>query len=69
LHLTWAEKAGAAVKEPQRKGFGSRLIESAVTRELGGRASVRYAAAGVIVELQVPLQADPGPTELEDAAA
>jgi PAS domain S-box-containing protein len=69
LHLTWAEKAGAAVTEPQRKGFGSRLIESAVTRELGGRASVTYAAAGVIVELQVPLQADPGPTELDEAAA
>jgi PAS domain S-box-containing protein len=69
LHLKWVERNGPVVSDPKRTGFGSRLIESAARRELNGRASLKYAETGVIFELEVPLQADPEPSEMESAAA
>jgi two-component sensor histidine kinase len=69
LHLKWVERNGPVVAEPKRTGFGSRLIENASRRELNGRATLRYAETGVIFELEVPLQADPEPSEMESAAA
>jgi PAS domain S-box-containing protein len=55
FELTWAETGGPTVAEPTRRGFGSRMIESVLTAELGTTASVRYAATGVVWRIAAPL--------------
>ncbi len=55
LHLTWKELGGPPVKPPDRRGFGSRLIDLALTRELSGEAMLEYPADGFRCELFVPL--------------
>jgi two-component sensor histidine kinase len=45
------------VKPPVSAGFGTKLIEFAATRELGGQAELTYARAGLKVEIVAPLGA------------
>ncbi|MGF1622620.1 MAG: sensor histidine kinase [Rhodomicrobiaceae bacterium] len=56
LHLTWKELGGPPVKPPDRNGFGSRLIDLALTRELSGEARLEYPVDGFHCELFVPLE-------------
>jgi two-component sensor histidine kinase len=55
--LRWAEAGGPPVQEPlpNRKGFGSRLIERVLTRDFGGQIGVVYAPTGVVCELTASL--------------
>ena len=46
LELEWTEEGGPKVRKPLRRGFGTRLIEGAVQRELGGTAELSYPATG-----------------------
>ena len=55
LHLTWREVGGPAVMEPERKGFGSRLIERNVRHDLAGEAKLSYATNGFQAEISIPL--------------
>lgn len=55
LHLDWRERDGPAVARPTRRGFGSRLLEEGVDRELGGRTRLDYAKDGVRCEISAPL--------------
>ncbi len=43
------------VVEPTRTGFGTRLIQRSLARELGGEVEVRYAPTGVVCLIDVPL--------------
>tara|TARA_R110002020_G_scaffold109430_15_gene253129 strand:+ start:21592 stop:22713 length:1122 start_codon:yes stop_codon:yes gene_type:complete len=47
LSLTWQESDGPQITPPQRKGFGTRLLESVVARELNGEAKLTYEATGL----------------------
>ena len=47
LELEWTEQGGPPVKPPLRRGFGSRLIERSLARELGGKATLDFAAKGL----------------------
>jgi two-component system CheB/CheR fusion protein len=60
ISLTWTESGGPAVVEPTRKGFGSRLIERALARELSGKVNIAYDACGVVCAIDAPM-----PSELE----
>lgn len=51
LKLRWQESGGPIVKPPTRKGFGSRLIESLLAAELGGKVQVSYEPSGLICEV------------------
>jgi two-component sensor histidine kinase len=53
-YLTWRELGGPPVFEPTSKGFGSRLIEQSVVAQLGGRARIDFAPAGVVCMLEFP---------------
>jgi two-component sensor histidine kinase len=53
--LEWIERDGPVVVAPRRRGFGSRLIERNVPIELGGRACLEFAPAGVHCRLWLPL--------------
>jgi two-component sensor histidine kinase len=39
LTLEWVERGGPPVFAPKRQGFGTRLLERGVARDLGGEAS------------------------------
>jgi two-component sensor histidine kinase len=47
LYLVWQESEGPAVVAPVRKGFGSRLLEDFLVRDLGGATKLAYDPAGV----------------------
>jgi PAS domain S-box-containing protein len=54
LTIHWQERGGPAVEAPATKGFGSRLIERGLARELGGSAELRYERAGVTCLIDIP---------------
>jgi len=43
----WEESGGPPVLPPAQKGFGSRLLEDLLIRDLGGHTKLDYDAAGV----------------------
>jgi two-component sensor histidine kinase len=47
LHIDWEESGGPPVSPPTQKGFGSRLLEDLVVRDLGGDTKLNYDVAGV----------------------
>lgn len=53
-HLKWRENGGPPVKEPERKGFGTTIIEHSVPYELQGQAEMRFAASGVEADFVLP---------------
>jgi len=52
--ILWTERGGPAVAEPETLGFGSRLIQSTMTYDLGGLAEITYDPTGVTARLAVP---------------
>ena len=55
LHMTWRESGGPIVELPTRRGFGSRLIQQGLARELNGEIRVDYDPAGVVCTVDVPI--------------
>ena len=55
LAVTWRESGGPPVVEPQKRSFGSRLIEANVGQEFGGVAKIAFEPAGVVWTLEAPL--------------
>ncbi|KZD20422.1 MEDS domain-containing protein [Tardiphaga robiniae] len=47
LHLDWEESGGPPVAPPTRKGFGSRLLEEFVVRDLDGSTQLNFDVSGV----------------------
>lgn len=54
LLLVWRECGGPPVESPQRKGFGSKLIERAL-RSDGGKSCMEFARTGLVCELLIPV--------------
>jgi two-component system CheB/CheR fusion protein len=55
LELEWREIAGPSVSPPERKGFGSRLIQQTVTRELSGQIRFEFEPSGLRCVLEIPV--------------
>ena len=55
LDLTWTETGGPPVTGLPKRGFGSRLIEQGIARELGGQAKLTFAPEGLRFRLLAPL--------------
>lgn len=55
LVMRWEEHGGPPVSPPTHKGFGSRMIQDGLARELNGTVSLAYEPAGVICTIDVPL--------------
>nr|KIS29424.1 histidine kinase [Novosphingobium sp. P6W] len=55
--IAWIERGGAAVHEPSGYGFGSKLIELSVMRQLGGSMERTWSQEGLEVRFEVPLSA------------
>lgn len=45
--LDWRESGLDGLKPPERRGFGARLIEASIGRDLGGEVAVEFAPHGV----------------------
>jgi len=57
LHLEWRETGGPPVVSPQRRGFGSRLIERGLAAELEGQVKMTFEPEGVACHVDAPLRA------------
>jgi two-component sensor histidine kinase len=55
LVFNWRESGGPVVGAPQRRGFGSKLIEQGLPRELGGEARLNFDSAGLRFSMAAPL--------------
>jgi two-component sensor histidine kinase/PAS domain-containing protein len=55
LHLDWQESGGPAVAPPTQKGFGSRLLERLLVRDLGGDIRLDYDPSGLKFSIRAPL--------------
>src|SRR6266487_5503921 len=54
LHLTWTERNGAAVRPPEKRSFGTRLIET-LGRQLRGDVQLTYERTGFVYTFDVPM--------------
>lgn len=55
LHLHWRESGGPRVVPPTRRGFGSRLLEDGLSRDLDGHMRVEFAPDGVFCSMTASL--------------
>jgi PAS domain S-box-containing protein len=57
LDITWVERGGPPVHPPERRGFGSRIVELALPNELGGEVDLDYRREGLRCRIHAPLSA------------
>ena len=55
LRFCWREDGGPPVVPPTRRGFGSRLIERSLARDLDGRVTIHFEPKGVVCTIAAPL--------------
>jgi PAS domain S-box-containing protein len=55
LSLCWKEEGGPPVSPPERRGFGSRMIERGLASELGGEVELLFRPEGVVCRVDAPL--------------
>jgi two-component sensor histidine kinase len=60
LRFVWTERDGPIVQRPTRKGFGSRLIENGLARELDGAVQLEFRPTGVECIIDFPLGTNEG---------
>ncbi|MBK5570498.1 PAS domain S-box protein [Ensifer sp. SSB1] len=56
LSLRWQESGGPLVKQPSRKGFGSRLIQTLLAAELNGQVEINYHPTGLVCTVDAALK-------------
>lgn len=57
VRLAWHERGGPPVVPPTRVGFGTRLLDSSVRRQLGGELELDHAPEGLRCTIAFPLPA------------
>ncbi len=55
LALDWVEKNGPPARRPRRTGFGTRLIDLVIRRQLNGEVTRTFSRNGLTVKMLVPL--------------
>jgi len=55
VEIEWREIGGPPVDPPARRGFGSRLLETGLTREFDGKVKLSFAPEGVRCHMRLPL--------------
>jgi PAS domain S-box-containing protein len=57
LRLDWREESGPPVTAPERRGFGTRMIERTLSAEFGGKVELEFRPEGVSCTVEAPLPA------------
>lgn len=57
IRIEWTERGGPPVVKPETEGFGSKLIEMSVVRQLGGSIHRDWRSDGLIVDVRLPVRA------------
>ncbi len=57
LVVDWAESGGPPARQPERRGFGTRMLNTVVSGELGGTLDARYEPSGFSATLTIPSSA------------
>jgi two-component sensor histidine kinase len=57
LRLEWREHGGPPVSPPQRRGFGTRLIERSLTADEGGAVAFRFEPGGLVCIIDAAVSA------------
>jgi two-component sensor histidine kinase len=57
LVLRWVESGGPPVAAPICSGFGSKLIQSTITVQFGGKVHYDWQPNGLIIEMKLPIEA------------
>ena len=68
LMLDWIEKNGPPARRPRKTGFGSRLIDLVIGRQLNGEVTRTFSRKGLAVKLVVPLTHERWPSSAKTAA-
>jgi PAS domain S-box-containing protein len=55
VEIVWRERGGPPVLPPERRGFGSRLLERGLAQEFGGKVRLDFAPEGVECHICLPL--------------
>jgi PAS domain S-box-containing protein len=55
LRIRWEETGGPTVRPTSCRGFGIKLLERGVARELGAQVQLRFLPSGVVCEIEAPL--------------
>ena len=53
LEFTWTEAGGPPVEEPRHRGFGTKVIERALTSEFGGTVDLEFRPAGLVLHARL----------------
>lgn len=56
LELVWREIDGPIVDQPTRRGFGTRMIEKALSTSVQGTAAIEYRPTGVLFKIRTSLE-------------
>jgi PAS domain S-box-containing protein len=70
LIMDWVEKNGPPARPPRKSGFGTRLIDLVIQRQLNGEVIRTYSSEGLSVKMLVPLTHErwPSPDTTETSA-
>lgn len=61
LRLRWTETGGPPLRgEPGRRGFGTRVLDATIRRQLGGAVTTAWEAQGLACGIELPLARTPG---------
>lgn len=61
IELFWSEQDGPRVAPPARRGFGTRLVEQGLTRELDGEVDLHYDPDGFKGRIRLPASSKVSP--------
>ena len=55
LRLHWTETGGPLVEQPRRRGFGRRLIERTIQKDLRGELALKFEPSGLQAIMSIPI--------------
>lgn len=56
FRFSWTEKGGPPVTRPERRGFGTRMIENALPSYFFGTGELFYRSGGLVFEMNAPVE-------------
>ena len=55
MRIEWRESGGPPVRLPEKRGFGSRLVERGLAGEMGGTAQIDFEPDGIVCVIDAPI--------------